>query len=239
LPDIGHSATLRRVDVDLSFALDLAVRENATWCDLVCRLSRLTPSADASMWWTTRRAPERFPDAVTLTPTASVYDALSRIDNSAGASVKDSFATLDLEPDGYSALFDATWIARPPAGVSGPPPLMKIADKFRFGAWRHAAGVTEDSLPNGILRAAGVTVVGAHTPDGFTGGGILHHTRIGGAEVVGLSNAFGSFAAVADTALAMFPGSWIVGYERGDELPQAVAQGFLETGPLRVWMRSG
>jgi len=227
------------VEPDPSPALDLAVRENATWCDLVCRLVRLTPTADVSMWWTNQRAPDRFPDAVTLTRDASNFDVLSRIHDSAGASVKDSFAALDLTHDGYRALFDASWIARPPGAVATDAATVpRVTDKFRFAAWRYAVDATEDMLPNGLLRAGGVTVIGAHNEDVFTDGAILHLTRIGGTEVVGLSNVFGTFRTAATTASAMFPAAWIVGYERGDTLTEALTCGFEEVGPLRVWLRS-
>ena len=42
--------------------LTLAVRENAAWCDLVCRLHRFTPEGDGRLWWSARRTPDLFPD---------------------------------------------------------------------------------------------------------------------------------------------------------------------------------
>ena len=221
--------------------LEFAVRENATWCDLVCRLSRLAPVADADVWSTPRRPPTRYPDAVTLTATAQAFEVLSRIDDSPGASVKDSFSSLDLGPNGYSVLFDATWIARPPP--QGPPAsatagLEKVADKFTLAAWRRATAAPEGALPNGLLRAAGVTILGGATGDGFDVGAILHRTRIGGSDVVGLSNAFGSIGAIADEAAVRFPDAWIVGYEDAASLTDAIAHGFMPVGQLRVWSRS-
>ena len=63
----------------------LAVRENAAWCDLVCRLHRFTPEGDGRLWWSARRTPDLFPDAVTLVPDLSVLDVLGRINDSFGA----------------------------------------------------------------------------------------------------------------------------------------------------------
>lgn len=53
-----------------------------------------------------RRAPLYYPDLVTLTRKNTV--SLDRIDTSAGCSIKDSFASLEL--DGFDVLFDADWI---------------------------------------------------------------------------------------------------------------------------------
>ena len=98
--------------------LELAVRENATWCDAVCRLHRLRPTADPHVWWSPHRTPSGYPDAITLDPAASELDVLGRINDGPGASVKDSFAALDLAPDGFRVLFGASWFAAP-AGIDG------------------------------------------------------------------------------------------------------------------------
>lgn len=68
------------------------------------------------------------------------------------------------------------------------------------------------------------------------GGAVLNH----GADLVGLSNVFGTAAVwsglVAEAA-ALFPGVPLVGYERDLDLEAARAAGFEPIGPLRVWMR--
>ena len=221
--------------------LELAVRENATWCDLVCRSQRLRPDADARMWWSDRRTPSLYPDAVTLDPTVNEFDVLGRIHDASGASVKDSFAALDLAPDGYRVLFDATWFARPP----GPAPagaddaFERIGDKFTFGAWRHAWGGPDDVLLPGLLRTSTVTILGARTPDErYDRGGILHRTSIGGTPVVGLSNTFGAVVDVARAAAVREPDAWIVGYDDAGVVETLERDGFAPYGPLRVWTRA-
>jgi hypothetical protein len=72
--------------------------------------------------------------------------------------------------------------------------------------------------------------------DGGIVGGILNR----GADVVGLSNLFGSTVDIVWrnlTAMAaeIFPGLPLVGYERGHELAAARQAGFETVGPLRVW----
>ncbi len=61
-------------------------------------------------WYAASRTAEFYPDAVTLHPNVDADELLARIDTSAGASVKDSFATLDLAPYGFDVLFDAVWV---------------------------------------------------------------------------------------------------------------------------------
>src|SRR5579885_718955 len=90
-----------------------AVRNNAEWCDSVA------PGIfTESTWYSPRRTPEFYPDAITLRPDATPEDFLPHIDASPGCGVKDSFAALDLTRYGFVELFRAQWIHRP-AGSPG------------------------------------------------------------------------------------------------------------------------
>jgi hypothetical protein len=89
-----------------------AARNNAHWCDIVCRLHGLEVHLDERLWWTSSRSPDFYPDAVTLHPGVTPDEVLNRVDVAAGCSVKDSFAALDLEPAGFRVLFEAQWIGR-------------------------------------------------------------------------------------------------------------------------------
>jgi hypothetical protein len=221
--------------------LTLAVRENAAWCDLVCRLHRYSPDGDGRLWWSSRRTPDLVPDAVTLVPDLSVLDVLGRINDSAGASVKDSFATLDLAGQEWVVRFDATWIARPPGSDADDQVASTFAlvrERFPFSTWCRAWGGPDGALPTGLRRASGVTVLGRAGNGGFADGGIVHRTEVGGVAVAGLWNAFGEFSDVADAVAHRHPEAWIVSYERGAGLDAALAAGFSAIGPLRVWTRS-
>ncbi len=222
--------------------LELAVRENATWCDLVCRSQRLRPDADARMWWSDRRTPSLYPDAVTLDPTVNEFDVLGRIHDASGASVKDSFAALDLAPDGYRVLFDATWFARPP----GPAPagaddaFERIGDKFTFGAWRHAWGGPDDVLLPGLLRTSTVTILG----DAHTGRALRprrhppshEHRRHAGRRT--LEHLRRRCRRRTALAAVREPDAWIVGYDDAGVVETLERDGFAPYGPLRVWTRA-
>ncbi|HVT75477.1 MAG TPA: mismatch-specific DNA-glycosylase, partial [Acidimicrobiales bacterium] len=79
---------------------------NAQWCRAEGGVrGRFTDT----YWYAPRRTAEFYPDAVTLHPRVDIDALLARIDLSPGASVKDSFATLDLAPHGFEVLFAARW----------------------------------------------------------------------------------------------------------------------------------
>jgi hypothetical protein len=97
--------------------LTAAVEENAAWCDVYCRVHGVPGVFGPRAWTSPVCTPEFYPDAVTLTPSATAADVLPLVDASAGCSVKDSFATLELP--GFSVLFEASWLHFPmPAAVS-------------------------------------------------------------------------------------------------------------------------
>lgn len=88
----------------------MAAANNAEWCDLVCRTYGAQTRFDEDAWTSRTRTPPGYPDAVTLVPHPSAPDLLARIDTSAGCSIKDSFASMDMTTYGFRVLFDAQWI---------------------------------------------------------------------------------------------------------------------------------
>jgi TDG/mug DNA glycosylase family protein len=83
-----------------------AALANAKWCSVH---GGVKGRFNDTYWYAPRRTAEFHPDAVTLHPHVDVHEMVTRIDLSPGASVQDSFATLDLSPHGFEVLFDATW----------------------------------------------------------------------------------------------------------------------------------
>src|SRR5215218_3871519 len=99
-----------------------AARNNAEWCDAICRTYGIAGRFGADSWSSPTRTPQYYPDAVTLLPGVAVSQILSGIDAGEGSSVKDSFADLDLAVAGFRPLFDAEWLHRAAGGsraVSG------------------------------------------------------------------------------------------------------------------------
>jgi hypothetical protein len=218
----------------------VAARNNAEWCDVVCRAHGLSPRLGSGAWTSDQRTPAGFPDAVTLTTAVSAQRLLSNIDVSDGCSVKDSFAELDLSPHDFRVLFEAQWIAGPQVLENIPASSPRWAVVDDVDEWLAAQPdplIESDSMRRGLLddsvcallaRDAGEVVAGAV----ITCGG----------DAVGISNVFvkaGDPAAHWRCALAAVcarhPTLLIVGYEQGPMLAAAREAGCLPLGRLRVW----
>ena len=90
----------------------VAAANNAALCDTVARTHGLHGVFAHDAWTSPARTPLLYPDAVTLGSEVSAGEVLARIDCAPGASIKDSFASLDLGAHGFDVLFDARWIAK-------------------------------------------------------------------------------------------------------------------------------
>lgn len=219
--------------------MGLAARNNAEWCDIVCRTHATPTSLDRDVWVSLWRSPPWYPDAVTLADPLLVARVLDRIDDTAGCSVKDSFASLDLSGAGFRVLFEAAWIWRdpqPPAAAGWK--AVRTPDELRAWAGAHSGG---DVFRPALLDHPDVAVLLACGADGSPAAGVIANRS---ASVVGFSNLFstsgdtdevwrGAPAAVS----AAFPGLPLVGYESGDSLAAARRAGFVSLGPLRVWLK--
>jgi hypothetical protein len=216
-----------------------AARNNAEWCDIVSRSHGLTARFDDNAWTCPTRTPPLYPDAVTLVPDVSVPDLLARIDAGAGCSIKDSFASIDLEPHGFRVLFEAAWITRPgSAEPLGAAPWRRVTTTEDFAAWE--AAWRGDDGPEGVLLAqlleeASVEILASCAQDRVVGGALLNRTG----AVVGISNFFtrspdrdeADWNGCIARAEALNPGATLVGYAA------RTPSGFTPAGPLRVWIK--
>nr|WP_282695195.1 hypothetical protein [Streptomyces sp. CC208A] len=209
----------------------------------MCRAHGLATATGPRAWTSPRRTPLYYPDAVSLTGDATAADVVTGIDRTGpGASVKDSYARLDLAPEGFRPLFDATWIGRPAGAPAGPATGTRVETAEALAAWALAwsGGDAEESalFRPALLDDPAVTVLAVPGSDGGLLGGAVLSTAAG---VTGVSNLFAADgtdpAAVWTAALAAAdPALPVVGYESGDDLAPALAAGFHELGPLRVWL---
>ncbi|MEZ0068669.1 hypothetical protein ABIA32_004703 [Streptacidiphilus sp. MAP12-20] len=220
--------------------LRAAARNNADWCEAMCRAHGLRGEFRSDAWTSPARTPPYYPDAVTLTEHADPDDLLARIDTgSGGSSVKDSFAVLDLTDRGFTPLFDAQWIARPADPPAVAPHWQRIRTAGQLAAWEIGwDGGTDGLFLPPLLEDPSVLVLAA--PD-LGAGAVLSL----GAGVVGVSNLFTADEAVDPArawhdclaaASAHCPGLPVVGYESGEDLVAAERAGFTSLGPLRIWL---
>jgi hypothetical protein len=219
-----------------------AARNNAEWCDIVCRSHGIPTMLTGDTWNTTRRSPPLYPDAVTFDPAVTAGHLLQRVDAGPGCSIKDSFATLELEPHGFHVLFDAEWIGRDAGAAPGAGALEPLTTADELTAWEAAWG--GDAAPTGRFRPAllgepSVVILAARVDRAISAGAVLNF----GAGVVGVSNVFANdgdldamFAATIAAAAQWFPNAPIVGYESGAALAAARRSGFEVLGPLHVWI---
>ncbi|MFF5981230.1 hypothetical protein ACFY78_20510 [Streptomyces olindensis] len=228
------------------FLVRAAARDNAEWCAAMCRAHGVAGEFREEAWAAAARAPLFYPDAVTLGPGADPERLTARIDlASPGASVKDSFADLDLTEAGFRVLFEARWIHRP----AGPPAVAPelgwevAGDPATLRAWALAwddgAGHA-DLFRAGLLADPDVFVLAGRSADGRVVAGAVARR---GEHVVGVSNVFGrdggpdaAWPLVQHALHRLFPALPVVGYEAGEDLAAALRHGFEALGPLRVWL---
>jgi hypothetical protein len=230
--------------------LALAIRDNARWCDLVCRSQGIAGRFDPDAWVSPSRMPPLYPDAVTLRPDVAAPSLLGRIDASPGCSVKDSFADLDLTAADFAVLFEASWIVRAPAVEAATTPdrsalaweRVETAGDLRAWAEDHGGGPI---FRPALLDDRSVLILVGRERDGRRAAGAVASVAD---EAVGISNVFAPEPAVeAERAAAFigasaeiarrFPDRPVVGYERGASLETARSIGYEAVGPLRVWAR--
>ena len=232
-----------------------AIRNNAEWCDAVCRAHGRPGRFEHGLWINPAPVPAFYPNAVTLTADGheATLQALGHLRLPGRWGVKDSFATLDLAEHGFDLLFEARWIhleltAPVPAVASGMA-WRTVRTPEELEAWEAAwSGLPEGArpapearvFPPALLQEEGVTFFQAGKGPRPLAGGIASFAS----GVVGLSNTFrveGAPAALDAELLARirsrFPGQAIVGYERGAALDRWRALGFEAGGPLRVWLK--
>ncbi|PNG19367.1 hypothetical protein [Streptomyces cahuitamycinicus] len=220
-----------------------AARNNAEWCAVMCRAHEVDSGFGREAWAAARRTPLYYPDAVTLEPGADPEALVARIDTvSPGASVKDSFADLDLTGAGFRVLFGAEWIHRA-AGLPVAAPDLAwdvVSDPGALRDWALAwddGGGNADLFGPGLLDAPETFVLAGRSADGRVAVGAVAGRS---SHVVGVSNVFGppdvAWPLVLHTVGRLFPALPVVGYEGGDDLAAALRHGFEPVGPLRVWM---
>lgn len=183
-----------------------------------------------------------YPDAVTLSEHVTASDVLSRVDPSAGCSIKDSFASLDLSQDGFDLLFDAEWIhrepSRPPATHGPGWGVVKTADELAAWGSAHGGGQVFHSA---LLADPSVAIVMSGNGERVFAGAIGNRSG----SIVGISNLFAVsitpidqvWSSATAAISAYFPDLPLVGYEGGVNLQAAHRAGFTSIGSLRVWLR--
>ncbi len=233
----------------------LAARNNAEWCDAVCRAYGVPGEFSDDLWLNRHPTPPFYPNAVTLTPdTAEIQTERIReflqSGFKGGFAVKDSFCTLEVAQLGFEVWFSAEWLHRP-ASIPSPNVHLggvawrKIESEPDLVAWEAAWNAENDPPVHvfypSLLTDKNIAFFAAYNNQRIVAGGIANKTG----DVVGISNIFTPKEAAQDfwanfvrVVMDSFPGLALVGYERGDELQIAHSVGFQSIGTLRVCGRN-
>lgn len=230
-----------------------AVRNNAVWCDAVCRSHGKPGAFEPHAWVSHTPTPPFYPNVVTLSGAEGVDAQFAAVAALATAglarpwAVKDSFAALDLAPLGFRPLFDSTWIGRSarvqfPSDIASDVDWVTVRDAALLAAWEAAWSGEAEPPKERVFRPALLddpeVAVLAGVRDSRVIAGVVANRSDG---VTGVSNLFvpdnvpGLRAAALAAIAAVFPGTALVGYEHGDDLAAMLALGFTALGPLRVW----
>lgn len=233
----------------------LAARNNAAWCDIVCRSHGAPGEFRGHAWFTKHPSPPYYPNMVTLAPhnedqdLALVDEVVAAIGKNNEIGVKDSFANLDLTSRDFTPIIDAQWYAltaptqgRTSASVTV---IDTEAELVRWeGAWSLTSPANVRMFGQELLANDDVVFIGARDAAEITAGFTAGVIANGSEGVVGISNFFAPPAVVRlfiEDALsviaARFPGIPIVGYGSAAEAAFMASLGFATLAPLRVWVR--
>jgi hypothetical protein len=232
--------------------LHAAVRNNATWCSLVCATHGSAGSFDGAAWVNAAPAPPLYPNLVTLAPDqhGEQLAAIARLDQARlpiGWAVKDSYAELDLALLGFTRLLEGTWLglAAGEAIAAGSSDLAwrRIAGHGELAAWERAWAAP--AQPDRVFRPALLADARLAVFAGYRVGQVVAGAiacRSDGA--LGLSNVFGPPDEVAAAlpgcvclARDFAPAEAVVGWESAATSAIFAAAGFRSLGPLVVWQR--
>ena len=242
----------------MTTAAEQAARNNARWCDTVCRAHGSAGEFEPGYWVHRHASPPFYPNLVTCRRDVEAAGVLDEIGGLRAAGlpipwgVKDSFCTLDLAEHGFELLFEARWLwcdvrATPVSnGAARAASWSVVPDAAQLIAWERAwsqanalAQGSERQFPDSLLADRDVRFIAGHRGTTLIAGAIFNRSE---AEV-GVSNTFTAdpdkatlWPDLIDQARHAFDGLPIVGYDQGSNVTDARRAGFDDVGPLRVWL---
>lgn len=239
--------------------VEQAARNNAIWCDTMCRAHGAPGEFHEAVWLNQHSVPRFYPNLVTLSNQCHAAAQLAHIQDLVASglpghwSVKDSFSELALDALSFRRLFEATWLWRAP---SIPMPndhdhgihWVRLQDRSELAKWEKAwsgSALDHSSTPEprlflpSLLADPDIAFVAAYQGEEIIAGTIANRTD----NVIGISNLFAPpedrvsfWVGCVATAKDSFPGLPLVGYEGGPELALAEAVGFEKLHTFRAWM---
>jgi hypothetical protein len=238
-----------------------AARNNAQWCNAICRVHGTPGEFHQAAWLNRYTVPRFYPNVVTLSGRDAAPSQYSCIEElvanglRGGWTVKDSFGTLELAALHFDVLFEATWLWRAPSKAlsnwrDSHLRWTTIQEAQQLANWEAAwsGSSTSETSPRqprvflpALLTDPAIAFIAAWHGQELVGGAVANQTD----DVVGLSNVFvpqgedavSFWAACVAMIQSRFPGAPIVTYGREPESAIAQEAGFDSLQAMRVWMR--
>ncbi len=229
-----------------------AAQNNAEWCDIVCSTHGVPGEFLENIWINRQEVPTLlYPNAVTIKPLSdksldAVIKTLEEIPLEKYA-IKDSFNELPADKLDSKILFEAEWILHNQENLihsSTTGEWIIIQDEHLLKNWEYAWNNNQPIdrrifLPN-ILSEKNVFFLAKYNNDQIVTGGIINISR----DVAGLSNVFthelnngnpwNEISYFTKEKISTLP---LVGYERDQDLVQALEAGFKTIGRLKVLLK--
>jgi hypothetical protein len=218
--------------------IEIAAENNAYLCDAVLRAQRQETKFGEGYWHCLGPGLPYYPAIVSLTssPTAALSMALVNLPS--GASVKDSFCSLDLDRQGFVKLFEATWLCRPRMGTAPSSAEAVIQDPDQLARW---VAAWDDSQPDIfaplILQHSNVNIIANFEADRVDSGAIVNHGPDG---IAGISNVFGpnNGASILNNVVQRYGFLDLVGYEsEAAQIDCYLSFGFEPIGKLAIYLK--
>jgi hypothetical protein len=232
----------------VSELLGVAVANNASWCDAVCRSHGYPGTSSSRLWTSTRHRLRFYPNAITLRPEVTAPEVLTAADSSRPFAVKDSFARLDLARARFRLLAQASWIVREAGRPAGPPDDGLSWDKVTSPgdlndwetAWADGASGSGRVFLPALLSDPRCAILACRRENRIVAGAIVYAAD----GAAGTSNVFSTglppdrlWASIWPAVAGLHPHLPVVGYEQGTSLEAARQAGFHVLGTLRIWTR--
>jgi hypothetical protein len=230
---------------DPAALLAAAIANNVAWCAAVCSAHGIGHRAEPTLWSTEAPPPRYYPDVITVDRDAQPGSVAGIIAGRRHASVKDSFARLDLASHGLRVLFEARWLAwLRHGGVESADPALQwsairtVADLARWEAAWATGPDDRGTFPPTLLQRDDVHFLAGWRDGAIAAGFVVLETPVmlgvtnehGGLDAAGLTQGLAAIGRLADRP--------VVGYAADRGTSALVDAGATELGRLRVWIRS-
>ena len=218
-----------------------AIDASVGWYEDLCALHAVPTTIERGVWRSIGRPPPLHSDLVVVEPEVGVSQVTGLVLDPGPCGCKDSFATVDLSPAGFTTLFSATWMHLAATATPRSATLndwVPVVDAVQLSEWTTLHGTSEVLLP-GLLRQGHFRILAKYADQRIVAGAVARLAS----GVVDVSNVFFTpdcvvdWASLVATIQTHFPGRPLVGYEREAALEAACDAGFVPVGDLRVWVR--